>query len=103
MRDDNKDEMTRRLNDHSERIEQLTERVDALFAKPLTYQRLPSSLESSNDWRHRGFPKVSFSNVMHKSIFQDRDLIKILRTNYKNMIENTIEEPSSRSTNGGYL
>jgi hypothetical protein len=50
MRNDNKDETTRMLNDQNkdERIDQLTERVDALFAQPLAHQRPPPSPNSFN-------------------------------------------------------
>ena len=43
MRNDNKDETTEVLNDHSERINQLTKWVDMLFAQPLAHQKLPPS------------------------------------------------------------
>ena len=37
MRVDDKDEPTKILNNHNERINQLTKWVDALFAEPLAY------------------------------------------------------------------
>jgi hypothetical protein len=40
-----KSETKRRLDEHSEKIEQLMERFEALFAKPLVYQRPPLSPE----------------------------------------------------------
>jgi hypothetical protein len=48
MRNNDKDETLRILNDHNERIDQLTERVDALFAQPLVHQRPPPSPNSLN-------------------------------------------------------
>jgi hypothetical protein len=45
MRGDDKDEKMKKLNYHSERIEQLIERIDTLLAEPLAYYRSPQSLE----------------------------------------------------------
>jgi hypothetical protein len=65
MRGDDKDETMKRLNDHSERIEQLTEWVDALFVEPLAYRRPPQSPESQNtsDQRHQEAPEIIFQAI----------------------------------------
>jgi hypothetical protein len=41
------------LNDHSGRIDQLTKRVDALFAQPLVHHRPPPSPNSLNSNNQR--------------------------------------------------
>ena len=43
--ENDKTETKRRLDEHSEKIEQLTERVEALFVEPLAYRRTPLSPE----------------------------------------------------------
>ena len=48
MRNDKKYETSKIFNDHSQRIDQLIERVDALFAQCIAHQRPPPSLESPN-------------------------------------------------------
>jgi len=75
MRNDNKDETVKILNDHSERIEQSTEGVDALFVEPLAHWRPPQSLESLNTsgQRHQEAPEIIFLGNMHNSRFQDKD------------------------------
>jgi chromosome segregation ATPase len=45
LSENNKSETKRRLVEHIEKIEQLTEHVEALFAEPLAYRRPPLSLE----------------------------------------------------------
>lgn len=46
MRNDNKYETLKILNNHSKRVDQLTKRVDAVFAQHLVHQRPPPILES---------------------------------------------------------
>jgi hypothetical protein len=41
LSENNKTETKRRLDEHSEKIEQLTECVEALFTEPLAYRRPP--------------------------------------------------------------
>jgi chromosome segregation ATPase len=98
-RDNDKNETTRRLDEHSEKIEQLTERIDALFAEPLTYRRPPQSPESQNleDQGHQEIPKVIFSRNMHNSNFKI-EITKSLKRSYRNMMARTIGELSSGST-----
>jgi len=48
IKNNEKDEATRMLNNYKKKIDQLTEKVDALFAKPLSYQTPPQSPESQN-------------------------------------------------------
>jgi hypothetical protein len=48
MRNNDKDKVSRIINDHRERIDQLTERVDALLVQPLVHLRLPPSPNLSN-------------------------------------------------------
>jgi hypothetical protein len=43
LSENDKSETKRRLDEHSEKIEQLTEPVEALFAEPLAYRRPPLS------------------------------------------------------------
>jgi hypothetical protein len=76
MRGTEKDENTRMLNKQITRIDQLNERMDALCAEPLAYQRPPQSLESQNleDQGHQEIPELNFSRNTHK--FQDRDYQK---------------------------
>jgi hypothetical protein len=71
-----KDESTRKLNEQIERIDQLTERVDALFAEPLDFRRPSQSSGSQNleDQGHQEIPEIIFSRNTHK--FQDRDYQK---------------------------
>jgi seryl-tRNA synthetase len=45
LSENHKSETKRRLDEHSEKIEQLMERVEALFAEPLAYRRPPLSPE----------------------------------------------------------
>ena len=45
LSENDKTETKRRLYEHSEKIEQLTERVKALFIEPLAYRRPPLSPE----------------------------------------------------------
>jgi hypothetical protein len=48
MRNNYKDETLKILNDHTERIEQITKNVNALFAQPLVHQTPPPSTKSPN-------------------------------------------------------
>jgi hypothetical protein len=48
MRGNDKDESTRMLNKQITRIDQLTERMDALCAEPLAYHKRPQSPGSQN-------------------------------------------------------
>jgi chromosome segregation ATPase len=43
LSENDKTETKRRLDEHSEKIEQLMKRVEALFTEPLTYRRPPLS------------------------------------------------------------
>jgi hypothetical protein len=45
LSENDKSETKRRLDEHSEKNEQLTKRVEALFAEPLAYRRPPLSPE----------------------------------------------------------
>jgi hypothetical protein len=76
MRANDKDESTRMLNEQIARIDQLTERMDALCAEPLAYQRPLQSPGSQNleDQGHHEISEIVFSRNMHKS--QDRDYRK---------------------------
>ena len=47
-RDNDKNETMRRLDEHSKKIKQLTQQIEALFAEPLTYRRPPQSLKLQN-------------------------------------------------------
>jgi hypothetical protein len=78
MRGVDKDETMRMLNEQIERIDQLTERVDALCAEPLAYRRPPQSPESQNtsDQRNQEAPEINFSSNMYNPRFQDRDYQK---------------------------
>jgi hypothetical protein len=51
--ENDKSETKRRLDEHSEKIEQLIERVEALFTEPLAYRRPPLSPE---------IPKINSEN-----------------------------------------
>jgi len=75
MRGDDKDGTKKTFNDHSEMINQLNKKLDALSLEPLAYRRLPQSLESQNtsDQRHQEAPEIIFSGSMNNSIFQIRD------------------------------
>jgi hypothetical protein len=45
LSENDKNETKRRLDEHCEKIEQLTKHVEALFAEPLAYRRPPLSPE----------------------------------------------------------
>ena len=53
MRNNDKEEVSRIINDYTKRIDQLTERVNALSIKHLVHRRLPLSPNSLNTNFHR--------------------------------------------------